>query len=82
MDDIYEKSEENNQIRSEKLMIFDDLIGYVISNKRQQKTVTESFPGVFITKSYLSALNNDRRTHYVVIKNLNKRDVQQIAINR
>ena len=58
MDDIYEKSEENNQIRSEKLMIFDDLIGYVISDKRQQKTVTESVPGVFITKSYLSALNN------------------------
>ena len=63
MDDIYKNIEEYNPNKKRrKLIIFDDMIADMISNKKLNPEVTESFLRdrklniylVFITKSYLA----------------------------
>ena len=63
MDDIYKNIEEYNPNKKRrKLIIFDDMIADMISNKKLNPVVTESFIRdrklniylVFITKSYLA----------------------------
>ena len=42
MDDIYKKIEEYNSDKEQKtLIVFDDLIAYILSNKRLNPIVTE-----------------------------------------
>ena len=64
MDDIYKNIEEYNPNKKRgKLIIFDDMIADMISNKKLNPVVTESFIRdrklniflVFITKSYFAA---------------------------
>ena len=73
------------------MIVFDDIIADMLSNKELNPIVTEWFIRgrrlniylVFITQSYFDVLKNIRlnSTHYFVTKIPNKRELQQIAFN-
>ena len=92
MDDIYKNIEEYNpNIKRKILILFDDIIADMLSNKKRNPIVTELFirerrlnyPLVFITESYFAVPKNIglNLTHYFVMKILTKRELQQIAFN-
>ena len=92
MDNIYKNIEEYNPNKKHKiLIIFDDMIADMLSNKKLNPVVTELFirgrklniSFVFITKSYFAVPKNIRLnfTHYFIMKISNKRELQQIAFN-
>ena len=92
MDDIYKNIERCNPNRERKILIvFDDMISDMLSNKKLNPIVTELFIRgrklnislVFITQSYFAVPKNIRlnSTHYFVMKIPNKRELQQIAFN-
>ena len=92
MDDIYKNIKEYNPNRKQKILIvFDDMISDMLSNKKLNPIVTELFIRgrklnislIFITKSYFAVLKNNKlnSTHYFVMKFLNKKKFQQIAFN-
>ena len=92
MDDIYKNIKEYNPNRKRKILIvFDDIISDMLSNKKLNSIVTELFIRgtklnislIFITKSYFAVLKNNKlnSTHYFVMKFLNKKKFQQIAFN-
>ena len=92
MDDIYENINDYNPIRKrKKLIIFDDMIVYIMGNKKFQAISKELFIRcrklnislVFITQSYFSVPKDVRlnSTHYLIMKINNKRELQNIAIN-
>ena len=70
-------------------MVFDDMIAKMLSNKKIDPIVTESFIRgrklnislVFITESYFAVPKNIRlnSTHYFIMKIPNRRDLQQIS---
>ena len=70
-------------------MVFDDMIAKMLSNKKFDPIVTESFIRsrklnislVFITESYFAVPKNIRlnSTHYFIMKIPNRRDLQQIS---
>ena len=92
MDDVYENIDDYNPSRKRKvLIIFDDMIAGIMTNKKFQAIIKELFIRcrklnislVFITQSYFSVpkdvgLNS---THYLIIKISNKRELQNISIN-
>ena len=73
------------------MIVFDDLIGDVLSNKKLNPIVTKLFIRgrklsiflVFITQSCFAVPKNIRQnsTHYFPMKIPNKRELQQIAFN-
>ena len=73
------------------MVVFADMIGGMLSNKILNPIVTELFIRgikvsislVFITQSYFAVPKNIRLNsiHYFVMKILNKREFQQIALN-
>ena len=92
MDDIYKNIEEYSPNKQCKILIvFDDMIAYMLSNKKLNPIVTELFIRgrklniflFFSTESYFAAPKNIRlnSSHYFVTKISNKRDLQQIAFN-
>ena len=92
MDDIYKNIEEYNPNKKRKILIvFDDMIADMLSNKKLNPIVTEIFilhrrlniSLVFITQSYFALRKSIRlnSTHYFVMKIPNKRELQQIAFN-
>ena len=92
MYDIYKNIEEFNSNKKHKILIvFDDMIADMLSNKRLNLIVTESFIRsrklnisiVFITQSYFAVPKNIRlsSTYYFIMKVLNKQELQQIAFN-
>ena len=92
MDDMYKHIEEYNPNKKRKiLIIFDDLIADMLSNKKLNPIVTLLFIRgkklnisiFFTTQSYFAVPKNIRlnSTHYFVIKIPNKRELQQIALN-
>ena len=92
MEDIYKNIEEYNPNKKPKILIvFDDIISDMLSNKKLNPIVTELFIRgrklnislVFITQSYFAVPKNIRlnSTHYFVMKIPNKRELQQIAFN-
>ena len=92
MDDIYENINDYNPIRKRtKLIIFDDMIADIMSNKKFQAIIKELFIRcrklnislVFITQSYFSVPKDVRlnSTHYLIMKINNKKELQNIAIN-
>ena len=92
MDDIYKNIEEHNTIKKhKKLIVFDDMIADMLSNKKLSPIVTEFFIRfrkgnislVFVTQSYFAVPKNVRlnSTHYFIMKILDKRELQ-IAFNR
>ena len=92
MDDIYKNVEEYNPNKKQiVLIVFDDMIADMVSNKKLNPIVTELFIRarklhiylVFITQPYFAVPKNIRlnSTHHSVMKNLNKRELQKILYN-
>ena len=93
MDDITENIEDYNKKRNRKvLIVFDDMISDVMSNKKAQQVLKELFIRCrklnislifFLTQSYFSVPKNVRLncTHYIIFKLNNKRELQNITIN-
>ena len=73
------------------LVVFDDMIADILSNKKHHPIVTELFirgrklniSFAFITQSSFSVSKNIRlnSAHYFIMKITNKRELQQIAFN-
>ena len=92
MDDVYEDIVNYNPKRDKKvLIVFDDMIADIMTNKRFQAIIKELFIRcrklnislVFITQSYFSVRKHVRlnSTHYLIIKINDKRELQNIADN-
>ena len=92
MDDIYDEINDYNKKRKKKvLIVFDDMIAHVMSNKKAQQVLKELFircrklniSFCFLTQSYFSVPKDVRLncTHYINFKLNNKRELQNIAIN-
>ena len=90
MDDVYENINDYNPIRKrKKLIVFDDMIADIMTNKRFQAIIKELFIRcrklnislAFITQSYLSVPKDVRlnSTHYLIVKISNRRELQNIA---
>ena len=86
MDDIYKNIEDYNPNKKRKIMIvFDDMIADMLSNKNLNSIVTDLFirgkklniSAVFITQSYSSVPKNIRldSAHYFRMKIPNKREL-------
>ena len=92
MQDVYKNVDEYNPGKERKvLIVFDDMIADISSNKKLNQRVTELFIRgrkliislVFITQSYLTVPKDIRlnSTHLFIMKILNKRELQLIAYN-
>ena len=92
MDDVYKYINEYNPNRKRKILIvFDDIIADIMTNKKFQAIIKELFIRcrklhislAFITQSYFSVPKDARSnsTHYLIMKINNKRELQNIAIN-
>ena len=92
MDDILSNIEDYNKKRKRKvLIVFDDMISHVMSNKKAQQVLKELFIRCrklnislcFLIQSYFSVPKDVRIncTHYIIFKLNNKRELQNIAIN-
>ena len=92
MDDILSNIEDYNKKRKRKiLIIFDDMISHVMSDKKAQQILKDLFIRCrklnislcFLTQSYFSVPKDVRLncTHYILFKLNNKRELQNIAIN-
>ena len=84
MDNVYENVDEYNPTRKRKnLIVFDDRIADIMTNKKFQAIIKELFIRcrklnillVFITQSYFSVPKDVRlnSTHYLIMKISNKR---------
>ena len=92
MDNVYENIHDYNPSRKRKILIvFDDMIADIMTNEKFQAIIKELFirrrklniSRVFITQSYFSVPKDVRlnSTHYLIMKIINKRELQNIAIN-
>ena len=92
MDDIFETTEDYNKKRKRKvLIVFDDMISHVMSNKKAQQVLQELFIRCrklnislrFLTQSYFIVSKTVRLNciHYIIFNLNNKRKLQNIAIN-
>ena len=92
MDDVYNNLNDYNPKRNRKILIlFDDMIADIMTNKKFQVIIKELFIRcrklnislVFTTQSYLSVPKEVRlnSTNYLIMKIHNKRELQNIAIN-
>ena len=92
MDDTFPQIEDYNKRRKRKiLIIFDDMISHVMSDKKAQQILKDLFIRCrklnislcFLTQSYFSIPKDVRLncTHYIIFKLNNKRELQNIAIN-
>ena len=91
MDDVYENIDDYNPSRKRKIVVFDDLIADIMSNKKFQIITKELFIRcrklnislVFITQSYFSVPKDVRlnSTHNLIMRINNRKELQNIAIN-
>ena len=92
MDDILSNIEDYNKRRKRKvLIIFDDMVSHVMSDKKSQQILKDLFIRCrklnisicFLTQSYFSVPKDVRLnfTHYILFKLNNKRELQNMAIN-
>ena len=92
MYDLYENIDDYNPIRKrKKLIVFDDMIADIMTNKKFQAIIKELFIRcrklnislVFITQSYFFVPKVVRlnSTHYLIMKINNRKELQNIAIN-
>ena len=92
MDNVYSNIDDYNPKRKIKfLIVFDDMIADVMTNKKFQAIIKELFIRyrklnislVFITQSYFKAPKDARlnSTHYLIMKIHNRRELQNIAID-
>ena len=92
IDNVYKNTEECNPNKKRKmLLVFDNMIVDMFSNKKVNLLLTELFIKgrklkislVFVTQCYFAVPKNIRlnSTHYFIMKIENKRQLQQIAFN-
>ena len=91
MDDVYENINDYNPSTKRKiLVVFDDMIADIMTNKKFQAIIKELFIRcrklnislVFITQSYFSVPKDVRlNSTHLIMKINNKRELQNIAIN-
>ena len=92
MNDVYENIDHYNPNRKRKILIvFDDMIADIMTNKKFQLIIKELFircrklniSVVFITQSYFSVPKDVRlnSTHYLIMTINNRKELQNIAIN-
>ena len=92
MDDVYSNIDDYNPKRKRKILIvFDNMIANIMTNKRFQAIIKELFIRgrklkislVFISQSYFSVPKDVRlnSAHYLIMKIHKKRELQQTAIN-
>ena len=92
MQNVYKNIEEHNpSIKFNVLIVFDDMIADLLSNKKLNLTVTEllmrdrklNISLFFIAQSYFAAPKHIRlnSTHYFIIKIPNTREHQQNTFN-
>ena len=92
MEDVYEDTDNYNPKRNKKvLIVFDDMIADIMTNKKFQAIIKELFIRcrklnislVFITQSYFSVPKDVRlnSTHDLIMKINNIRELQNIVIN-
>ena len=92
MDDIYQNINDYNPSRKRKILIvFDDMIADIMTNKKFQAIIKELFIRcrklnislVFITQSCFSVPKDVRlnSTHYLIMKLNNTKELQNIATN-
>ena len=92
MNDVYENIDHYNPNRKRKILIvFDDMIADIMTNKKFQLIIKELFircrkqniSVVFITQSYFSVPKDVRlnSTHYLITTINNRTELQNIAIN-
>ena len=92
MNDVYENIDLYNPNSKRKvLIVFDDMIADIMTNKKFQSIIKELFIRcrktnislVFITQSYFSVPKDVRlnSTHYSNMKIISKKELQNIAIN-
>ena len=92
MDDVYNNIDDYNPSRKRKILIvFDDMIADIMTNKKFQAIIKELFITcrklnsllVFIRQSYFSVPKEVRlnSTHYLIMKIPSKRELQNIATN-
>ena len=92
MHDVFKNIDHYNPDKENKILIvFDDMIADMINNKKLNSIVTELFIRgrkinislVFITQKYFKVPRDARlnTTHFFIIKNPNKKELQQIAIS-
>ena len=90
MRNVHKNIDDYNPDKENKI-VFDDMIADMIQNKKLNWIVTKLFIRgrklnaslVFITQSYFKVTKDVRpnTTHFFIKKILNKRELQQIAIN-
>ena len=90
MNDIYKDIDVYNPSRRRKIIVFDDMIADIVTNKKFQAIIKELFIRcrkisislVCITQSYFSVPKHVRlnSTHFIMKIN-NNRELQNIAIN-
>ena len=89
---FFSEIEDYNKKRKRKvLIIFDDMISHVMSDKKTQQILKDLFIRCrklnillyFLTKSYFSVPKDVRlnRPHYILFKLNSKKELQNIAIN-
>ena len=91
MDDIYKNIDYNPNKKRKILIVFDDMIAAMLSNKKLNSVVTNLFikhrklntSFVFLTQSYFAVPKNIRlnSTHYFIMEIPNKQEIQKIASN-
>ena len=92
MDDVYNNVNDYNPNRNRKILIvFDDMIADIMTNKKFQAIIKELFIRcrtwniflVLITQLYFSVSKEVRlnSTHYLIMKIHNKRELENIATN-
>ena len=92
MHDVYKNIDSYNLDKNNKnLIVFNDMMADIINNKMLKSVVTELFIRgrklnislLFITQSYFKVPKGVRpnTSHFFTVKNPNKRELQQIAIN-
>ena len=92
MDDVYENINDYNPIRKrKKLIVFDDMIADIMTNRRFQVIIKELFIRcrklnislAFITQSYFSVPKDVRlnTTHYFIKKINDKIELKIIALD-
>ena len=92
MDDVYKNIDDYNPNRKRKILIvFDDMIADIMTNKKFQSIIKELFIRcrklnislVFITQSYFSVPKDVsvNSTHYLITKINNKIELQNVATN-
>ena len=93
MQDVYKNIENYNPGKKRKILIvFDEMIADMINNKKLNPVVNELFISgrklnisiVFITQSFFKVSKDVRlnSTHVFIMKIKNKRELQQITLNR